>query len=130
MNTPEKSIFFLEQEYRPDLPLIEDVWIEDQNEWRWRMENYGSILVLSFHGDSHFFENLISVTTDDKHFMVRNTNRIVFTGVDADDYFELRDLIINGYTDEVWEAIEVKLYQRLNKEPKLLQSEEVKRTQL
>lgn len=104
--------------------FIEELSYRDENDFEWRICRTKEGFIVRYFGDEYFKENSFDCeTSDGKHHRIKNTNCILFLDTDFDAFMDMRTILRNGYTDEIWESIEELFTERMEHDTKLLESE-------
>lgn len=98
----------------------------DVNMFEWRIARIGSGFIVKYFGPDYFKDSTFEcITSKNKHVRIKNTNCILFKDSDFDTFCEMRDILKNGYTDEIWETLEELFTERFECSDEILESEVV-----
>jgi hypothetical protein len=120
-------IFCIEPKEFPKPTLIlETIELRDQNDFIWQIDRIKEGFFIRFMGDAYFAESFFSCELETgEHVLVNNTNCLYVYNSEFEAYEDVRNVITNLYTDDVWEAFTSFFTLRLNFFRELLESEEV-----
>lgn len=103
---------------------VEELSYKDENEFTWKLSRVQNGFFITFTGDPHFMNSRFVIELDDGNLiMVNNTNCIFVSTTDFEVFVHFRDILKNGYTDDIWDSIEEFLLERFSHDPSLLESE-------
>lgn len=121
-------IYCFEPKTYPTLKqAIEQVIYLDENGQVWKIARVKNGFFVRYFGDSYFKETYFSVDlTTGEHILIKNTNCVFIESSDFETFELVRNVIKNGYTDEIWETFEDLFRERLEHNKALIQSEIVK----
>lgn len=103
---------------------LEEIIYQDENEFEWRIARVKNGFMVRFFGDDYFKDNFfVCEVTDDLLIKVKNTNCIFFQDADFDTFCEMRNILKNGFTDDIWETIQELFTTRFESSQVLLESE-------
>ncbi len=109
----------------PDL-FIEELVYKDENDFEWRIARIEGGFMVKFFGVEYFTETYFDFTVSTgKHFLLNNTGCIFFKDTDFETFAEMRDVLKNGYTDEIWEVFEDLFTERFEQDESILECEVV-----
>lgn len=85
--------------------------------------------MVKYCGDSYFKDTFFSVPVEkkQKHFLINNTGCILFQDADFETFCNVRDVLKNGYTDDIWELFTDLFITRFECDEGMIESEIVKR---
>lgn len=96
----------------------------DENGFNWMIGRVENGFFLKYCGDSYFKDKAFDIEiSDERTIFVKNTGIIWFQDADFDTFCNVRTLLNHGYTDDIWEAIEELIKERLLHDTTLLKSE-------
>lgn len=109
----------------PEL-YTEELTYPDQNGFEWKVARINNGFILKYTGNPYFKDTTFECELKSgKYIRIKNTNCIFFKDSDFETFYELRNCLINGYTDDIWCTIEELLTERLEHDPGILESEMV-----
>jgi hypothetical protein len=95
--------------------FIEENLYFDENNFEWRIARVNNGFFVKYFGDGYFKDEMFCCELKDgKTYFIKNTNCIFFQDPDFETFVEMRDILKNGFTDDIWESIEMFLTERLN----------------
>ena len=95
----------------------------DENEFEWKIAVTKKGFYLAYFGDSYFQDTNFSLEIKGKHMLVRNTGCFFFDTKDHDTFYRIRLVVVNGFTDDIWETIGELLEERLMHDPGIMECE-------
>lgn len=118
-------IYFVSPDIYPkEGQYIEEHKYEDENGFVWLIARVGNGFMVKYSGDRYFMENEFCIEiSDTKVARIKNTGCAFIQDASFDTFFHFRNLLKNGYTDEIWDAFEVFLKDRLARNPGRIESE-------
>ena len=103
---------------------LEEIEYQDENDFTWKIARVQNGFFIRYFGDKYFQEKYFSIElADETSLLLRNTNCIFVADAGFDTFFHFRDILKTGWTDDIWDAIEEMLTERLRLDPGLLESE-------
>lgn len=78
----------------------------DQNGTEWRFAMVKNGFFIGYFGDDYFKEKEFEIDDGDKIHYINNTGCFFVKTLDFDVYYEFRNIVNEGFTDDIWEAIE------------------------
>lgn len=107
---------------------IETLSYNDDNGYEWRIARVERGFFLAYFGSKYFMETYLDVCiTPTKNKIIINTGCFVFKDADFETFCIIRDILKNGCTDDIWEALEEALEERLRIDPRLTEYEVLKK---
>lgn len=121
-------IYCFKPELYPTLKqTIEQVIYLDENGQVWKIARVKNGFFVRYFGDSYFKETYFSIDIKTgEHILIKNTNCVFIESPDFETFELVRNVIKNGYTDEIWDTFEEMLQERLERDKRLLESEIVR----
>lgn len=118
-------IYCVETEMYPkEGQFIEELKYKDENDFEWRICRIENGFMVRYFGDEYFKESVFSFEIKNgKIIRVRNTNCIFFKDTDFDTFYEVRNILKNGFTDDIWGIFEELLQERFENDEGFLESE-------
>lgn len=93
--------------YPKEGQYIEEISYLDENNFEWRICRIENGFMVKYFGDDYFRESVFDIElSNGKNFRIKNTNCIFFKDSNFDTFCNVRDILKNGFTDEIWEAFE------------------------
>lgn len=110
--------------YPKDNQFIEEHSYRDENDFEWRICRVNNGFFVKYFGDSYFKEKFFCCTTSkDKLHKVNNTNCIFFQDASFDTFCDMRNILMNGFTDDIWDSIIEFFTERFEHDPGIVESE-------
>lgn len=107
--------------------MLEEITYQDENGFDWKIARVSNGFFVKYLGDPYFKDNTFECETSrGQHIRVKNTNCIFIEDPDFDTFYEVRNLLILGYTDEIWETFNGMFEERFEHDLGMLESEMVK----
>lgn len=89
---------------------------KDENGFEWKMARVLNGFFVAYFGDAYFMPNKFSIKLGKQmnapYTTAINTGCIFIKDTSFDTYCHLRNILRNGYTDDIWESIEELLQER------------------
>lgn len=112
------------EKYPKEGQFIEELKYHDENDFEWRLARVMNGVMIRYFGDSYFKENTFECELNTgETIRVKNTNCIFVQDETFDTFFNIRNILKTGYTDDIWETLEELFTERLNQDKGLLESE-------
>jgi hypothetical protein len=106
---------------------IEESTLKDQNGIEWKIARTEKELFILYCGNPYFCDSIFDCDLkDESNIQLVNTGCIVFNSADFDTYCEMRDVIIEQYTDDIWESFMEFFTERFECSTEILETEKVK----
>jgi hypothetical protein len=97
---------------------------QDENNFEWKVTRVENGFFVAYFGDPYFMESTFSLeVSEGKYIRIRNTGCFFVESTDFDVFYDFRNILKAGYTDEIWDAIEEFLTERLKADPGLTEYE-------
>ena len=110
--------------YPKEGQFIEEISYKDENEFEWRIARIENGFMVRYFGDPYFKDSTFKCeSSTGKLIRINNTGCIFFKGADFETFCEIRDILKNGWTDEIWETFEELFNERIKHDEGLLESE-------
>lgn len=94
------------ENYPKEGQFIEELSYKDENSLEWRIARIQNGFIVRYFGHDYFKDEEFHFEIGKKLICIKNTNCIFFESTDFELFCEMRDILQNGYTDEIWESIE------------------------
>lgn len=113
-------IFFIDpKDYPAPNVTIEEVQYTDQNGFSWLVARIVDGTVIHYTGDKYFSDKFLEVECAHGFIRVKNTGCIFVKDISFGVFYELREILKSGYTDEIWDAFSQIFSTRLSIDPTL-----------
>lgn len=113
--------------YPKEGQFLEELKYKDENEFEWRICRIENGFMVRYFGDDYFKESVFSFDLKNgKRIQIRNTNCIFFKDTDFDTFCEVRNILKNGFTDDIWGIFEELLQERFENDEGFIESEIIK----
>jgi hypothetical protein len=110
--------------YPKEGQFIEELKYKDENDFEWRICRIKNGFMVRYFGDEYFKDNTFSFElSNGKIIRINNTNCIFFNDTNFDTFCEVRTILKNGFTDDIWEVFEDLLRTRFEHDEGFLESE-------
>lgn len=103
--------------------FIEEHFYTDENGFEWKIARVENGFFAQYLGVSYFYDRFFNIEVGNKIFKVFNTNNIFFQDASFETFYYFRDILKNGFTDEIWECIHELLEARFMCDSSMLSSE-------
>ena len=115
------------EQYPKEGMFIEELSYKDENDFEWRIARIENGFMVRYFGNDYFKENTFEChLKSGKLIKVNNTNCIFFNDTDFETFCNVRTVLQNGFTDEIWETFEDLLTERFEHDKGMLESEMIK----
>jgi len=102
----------------------EEIEYRDQNDFLWKIARVENGFFIRYFGDKYFSDQIFCVQPKGKNlFMIFNTCTIFYQDADFEAFCSFRDILKEGYTDDIWEAVKFLLEERFLHDEGMLESE-------
>lgn len=116
-----KSVFPKENQYS------ECHSYKDENDFEWKIARVKNGFFVGYFGDTYFspttFEIRQDDTDNDYYFRIKNTNCFFIQNVEFETFYEFRNILKTGWTDDIFESIEILLNERFLLDKGLMECE-------
>ncbi len=110
--------------YPKEGQFIEEISYRDENDFEWRIARIQNGFMVRYFGNDYFKENTFECTLSTGECVrVKNTNCLFFQDTDFETFAEVRNVLKNGFTDEIWETFEELFTERFEHDKGMLASE-------
>lgn len=96
----------------PDL-YLECFSYKDQNEFEWKIARVKNGFFVAYFGDSYFKNKTFELSYDAITHFINNTGCFFIESMDFDVFYNVRNVLKSGYTDDIWEIIEEMIKDRV-----------------
>jgi len=104
--------------------FIEEIKYKDENDFEWRIARVENGLYVKYFGDSYFkFNNFVCENKEGKMLKVKNTGCIFFADSDFETFADVRNILKNGFTDDIWDTFQDLFQERLSIDDRLTEDE-------
>lgn len=104
--------------------FIEELKYKDENDFEWRIARVENGFMVRFFGDKYFKEETIECWLPNGSCVrIKNTNCIFFKDSDFDTFCEVRNILKNGFTDDIWDVFTELFCERFTHNLEILESE-------
>lgn len=124
-------IYCIEKEKYPSRDLlIEELTYKDENDFDWKIGRTETDIYIKYCGHEYFkfdrFSCEIPVPLNfPKYITVKNTGCLIFKDASFETFYEIRKIISNRYTDDIWDCFEELLTERFLHDETLIESEKI-----
>lgn len=109
----------------PNSP-IEELVYHDENELEWRISRVENGFYVRYFGPEYFKEDRFECQLSNGTIVViRNTNCIQFKAADFDTFCIIRDILKDGFTDDIWDVFQDSFTERFEHDLTILESEKL-----
>lgn len=113
-----------EKDYPNPSQYLEEFEYKDENDFTWKVARVSNGFFVRYFGDPYFKYSIFTVQPKGKKiFKIKNTNCIFFNDPEFDSFYNVRNILKNGYTDDIWDCIEEFLEERFTHDEGILKSE-------
>lgn len=93
----------------------------DENDLTWKIARVKNGFFIAYFGDNYFQENTFEIElTYGKTVFLKNTGCFFIQNSDFDVFYEFRNILKNGYTDDIWDCISDFLKERLQNDSEVI----------
>ena len=104
--------------------MLEEISYIDENMQKWRIARVRNGFMVRYFGNEYFKENTFECALPSGEYMrVKNTNCIFFEDANFETFCHVRNVLKNGYTDDIWETFEELFIERFKHDKRFLESE-------
>jgi hypothetical protein len=112
------------KDYPNENQYLEESIYNDENGFEWRVARVNNGMFIKYCGDKYFSESTFDISLDDGHqISIKNTRCIFFNCIDFDTFYEIRNIVKNGFTDEIWDIFQDLFKERFECDLSFLESE-------
>lgn len=106
---------------------MEEISYIDENDFEWRIARIKNGFMVRYYGDEYFSPNTFDCELKSgKTVRIRNTRCIFFQDESFEAFCEMRDILKNGWTDEIWDCLEGFFTERFEHDLGVIESEIIK----
>lgn len=106
--------------------FIEELEYKDENDFIWKIARIENGFIIKYFGDEYFKDNTFECELLSGNWIsINNTNCIFFKDADFDAFCEMRDILKNGYTDDIWDTLNDFFTERFNQNEDILECEKI-----
>lgn len=118
-------IYCVEKDIYPkEGQFIEEIKYLDENGFEWRIARIQNGFMVQYFGSDYFKQTTFDFKLKNGNpIKIRNTNCIFFKDSSFETFCLVRDILKNGFTDEIWEIFEELFQERFNLDDGILESE-------
>lgn len=110
--------------YPKEGQYIEEIKYKDENYFEWRICRVENGFFVRYFGDEYFCETIFSfILSNEKLIKIKNTNCIFLKDSDFDTFCEIRNILKNGFTDDIWGILQDLFQERFENDEGYLDSE-------
>lgn len=104
--------------------FIEEISYRDENDFEWKVARISNGFFVRYFGNDYFKESVfVCELLQGETIRIKNTNCIFIQNTDFEVFAEVRNVLKNGYTDDIWETFEEMFTERFEHDKTLLKSE-------
>ena len=78
----------------------------DENGFEWKISRVDNGFFLIYLGHDYFKESTFDIEIEDESFFIKNTGCFFIQDESFDTFYHFIKLLIDGFTDEIWDSIE------------------------
>lgn len=110
--------------YPKEGQFIEELSYIDENDFEWKISRVKNGFMVRYFGEPYFKETYFSCELKSgEHILINNTNCIFIKDANFETFAEFRNIIKNGFTDDIWEVFQEMFTERFEHDKGLLASE-------
>lgn len=107
----------------PELFLEEHEYL-DENQFPWKIARVENGFFVRYFGDPYFSPSLFCITPPNKSMVrINNTKCIFFQDASFETFYDLREILTKGFTDDIWDCIKEFLEERFTHDEGMIESE-------
>lgn len=107
-------IYCINQDSYPK-EFIEELIYKDENGFEWHIRRTENGLFIRYFGEEYFQDKYFDCKLQNGNSMlINNTNCIFIQDCEFETFAEIREVLKNGYTDEIWEVFEEMFAERFD----------------
>lgn len=96
---------------------------KDENDCEWVIARVENGFFVAYFGHEYFKEKYFSLEVHGESLMIVNTGCFFVQNTDFDAFYDFREILTNGFTDDIWEAIGDFITERLKQDSGLVACE-------
>ena len=101
----------------------ERIAYKDENDYDWVIARVKNGFFVAYYGHEYFKEKHFSLTIKGKDILINNTGCFFIQDANFDTFYEFRNVLKNGFTDDIWDVIGDLITERLQNDRGLLACE-------
>lgn len=106
--------------------FTEEIKYTDKNDFEWRIARVDSGFMVKYFGDLYFSNSTFECHLKSNRIeRIKNSCCIFFQDASFETFYEVREVVKKGYTDDIWDLFEELFTERLNACPDVLEYERV-----
>lgn len=102
----------------------EELIYKDENDFEWRIARVENGFMVRYFGDKYFKEKWFICEVRGKEIYINNTNCLFIQDTSFDTFYLIREIIKEGFTDDIWETFREMFEERLINDEGTLESEQ------
>lgn len=95
----------------------------DENGFEWKIARVENGFFVAYFGDPYFKDKIFALDIDDKCVKLNNTGCFFIQCTDFESFYEFREILKTGWTDDIWDCIGEFLAERLKNDEGLMECE-------
>ena len=112
------------ENYPKNGQFIEEHTYKDENDFEWRVARIKNGFMVRYFGTPYFQDNRFDCDLPNgQNIQIKNTNCIFFQDTGFETFYHVRQILQNGYTDDIWETFTELFTERFEHDLGLLESE-------
>lgn len=96
---------------------------QDENDLEWKIAMVENGFFVAYFGDSYFKDTHFDLSVNGKGLLLLNSGCFFIKNSDFDTFYEFRNILKNGFTDDIWDSIGELLTERLIQDDGLMKCE-------
>lgn len=96
---------------------------KDENRFEWKIARVQNGFFVAYFGDSYFKDKYLDLDVNGIQMLITNTGCFFVNDTSFETFYEFREILKNGYTDDIWDSIADLLSERLSHDARLTDSE-------
>lgn len=99
---------------------------QDENSFDWKIARVQNGFFVAYFGDPYFKDKYFDLEVNGKSKLLLNSGCFFIQDTDFDTFYEFRNILKKGWTDDIWESIGEFLSERLSLDDGLQECEMIK----
>lgn len=95
----------------------------DENNEEWKIGIVENGFFVGYFGDPYFKDKYFDLTINKEHKLLMNSGCFWVQDLEFDTFYNFREILKNGFTDDIWEIIGELITERLMNDPGLTECE-------